>query len=511
MNDLVSEEALPDWLRQASADSAQPTQRQPVPGAAAGGAPQGYPPAAQSAYPPAYPPAYAAASQQPAPGYGGGLVPIAADEPPPVRPDANAFPSIENAGNYQPPLAGGGGMSASSLLDPNALPSWLSGQQGQAAPDNMRSGDGMRAQSLVDETALPGWLRTEPESPAPASPAQGSFAPPAVPGWEGYSASPAAPSASAFPPAGYAGTQMQPPAPGPVPMSPMSQMAAPAPANGQQGFSANQLIDSNALPDWLVQGQDGSAGMAQSAGVGMQQPGAGAAHAPWSASDLIDPAMLPGWVRDNEQGMPQAGAAQPPQSGMSPMPSGSAFDAPRDRTGRVPAPREMNPAEGINTARQSAADRDFDYSYAGTGQQGALSRKQPAMPLDNHEMPAWLRDESANGYGQAGVPASPSGRQQRGGANPNGYGGYDGQNGYDGYNGYNGYDGYDGQNGQPEQQRPPRGQRGRMPAGQTGQSWAAPDDSSPWARRPSTRHAAKPANPPEKKRRGGIFGFFRRG
>ena len=44
MSELVSEEALPDWLRQASSDAAQPTQRQPAPGAPTYGTPQGYPP-----------------------------------------------------------------------------------------------------------------------------------------------------------------------------------------------------------------------------------------------------------------------------------------------------------------------------------------------------------------------------------------------------------------------------------------------------------------------------------
>ena len=203
VNELVSEEALPDWLRQASADSAQPTQRQPIPGTP--GAP-GYPPQQAIRRISAMPHIRLPISRR-APGYGGnggdgGYAPAPAQEPPVQRPDANAFPSIENAGSYQGPLAGGG-MPASSLLDPNALPTWLGGQQGQVAPDGMRGGEGMRAQSLVDEAALPGWMRNEPASPAQAPVA----APPpvAAPGWGGY---PAAPVGNAIPPAGYAGMPM---------------------------------------------------------------------------------------------------------------------------------------------------------------------------------------------------------------------------------------------------------------------------------------------------------------
>src|SRR6185437_3012190 len=142
------------------------------------------------------------------------------------RPDASAFPSLESAGSYQAPLVGGGGMPASSLLDPNALPTWLGGQQGQAAPDGMRGGEGMRAQSLVDEAALPGWMRNEPASPAQAPV---GAPPPAAPGCGGYPA-PSVPPAA---PAGYAGMQM--------PMQQQMQSpAAPVPMNGQPGFSANQ-------------------------------------------------------------------------------------------------------------------------------------------------------------------------------------------------------------------------------------------------------------------------------
>jgi len=494
VQDLVSEEALPDWLRQASAESAQPTQRQPIPGAPA----SAYAP--QQPYPSAYPPA----NQPPAQGYGGYSgngygngygngngngyggyppAPASAGEPPAQRPDASAFPSLESAGSYQAPLVGGGGMPASSLLDPNALPTWLGGQQGQAAPDGMRGGEGMRAQSLVDEAALPGWMRNEPASPAQAPVA--APPPPAAPGWGGYPA----PSVSHAAPAGYAGMRM----PVQQQMQPMQQMqppAAPVPMNGQPGFSANQLIDPAALPEWMR--NQGQAGAPQPSGM-PQSPGAAAPVQPgWSASDLIDPSMLPGFVRGNEAPMPA-----PPENNLA-----------RERTSRVPAPPVANPAD----------DRDFGASRAGTAQRGAASRKhQAARPLGENEKPGWLREESQEGYGQDDSAAYPSARQGRAdnGRNGNGYNGYGARDGYDDPNAYEDYGDYGAQNGQNSRNgyRGQPGQRGRMPEGQTGRSRAARDarDGYETSRRGRQQPTRQQPAPSPKKRKGGLFGFFKRG
>lgn len=490
VHDLVSEEALPDWLRQASAESAQPTQRQPIPGTPGSPASSAYPPQ-QPPYPSAYPPANQ--HQPPAPGYGGygsngyggngyggngGYPSAQADEQPVQRPDASAFPSLESAGSYQGPLAGGG-MPASSLLDPNALPTWLGGQQGQAAPDGIRGGEGMRAQSLVDETALPGWMRNEPASPAQAPVA--APPPPAAPGWGGY------PAAAA--PGGYAGM--------PMPMQqPMQSPAAPVPMNGQPGFSANQLIDPGALPEWMR--NQGQAGVPQPGG--MPQPGAAAAVQPgWSASDLIDPSMLPGFVRGNEAPAP----APPPENNLA-----------RERTSRVPAPPVANPA----------AERDFGASRAGTAHRGAVSRKhQAARPLGENEKPGWLREESQGGYGQGAYPPGRQGGADNG-RNGNGYNGYGERDGYDGgYDGYgdpNAYEDYGdyGEYGAPNGRNGYRGQpgqRGRMPEGQTGRSRAARDPRDGYGYETSRRGRQQPTRqqvaPAPKKRKGGFFGFLRRG
>ena len=223
--------------------------------------------------------------------------------------------------------------------------------------------------------------------------------------------------------------------------------------------------------------------------LGMPQPAA-SAQGKWSASDLIDPSMLPGWVRSNDAASPQANAARPGMAGQGM--AGQDVEAPRERTGRVPAPREARPN----------AERDFGASRAGTAQRGPISRKhQAARPLGNGEKPAWLREDDPGGNGQPGAPAYPSGRpgQSRNGQS---------RNGYDDPGNYSNANGQSGQRGQ-------RGQHGQTPAGPgqpgpAGQSWAAPDgyESSPWSRPRPTRHDAKTV---AKKRKGGFFGFLRRG
>lgn len=529
VNELVSEEALPDWLKQASADSAQPTQRQPTPGAAysAPQARQPYPPANVPAVPassPAYPVAYPPANQL---AYGG-FAPMPAEEPPAARPDASAFPSIESAGSYQAPLAGGGGLPAGSLLDPNALPGWLSGQQGQAASVSMRSGEGMRAHSLIDDTALPEWIRNEPQgngngtagaaalAPAraalpPAAPAWGGYpvpapvspATPASPAYPAYPAAPAtpmAPTAGAYPQAGYG--SMQPPALTPMDGRMNGQM------NGQQGFSARDLVDPDAMPSWAQPAPEARAA----------QPQGGAGQ--WSASDLIDPAMLPGWVRENDAATPQGGA-QPGLTGQpapAAMPSSPAYDAPqapRERTGRVPAPQGTRP--GGDAARPRVpgpeqAEQDFGASRAGG--RGSASRKYPAArPLDDDEKPAWLREganendgyDGYDGYGPPDRSAYPAGRANGRPERDQGE-----QNGQNGRSRMNGPTSHTARRRQAPRQQP------------ADQSWAAPDgyDDSPWGRSQATprggqhggqRGAPRDAQPAAKKRKGGFLGFLRRG
>lgn len=145
-------------------------------------------------------------------------------------------------------------------------------------------------------------------------------------------------------------------------------------------------------------------------------------------------------------------------------------------------------------------------------QHGAASRKYPAArPLDDHEMPDWLRNEDPNGGQPQRGPAGAAGYPSRASKSWNGY---DEREGYDERAG-----GQRGRNGQrrPNTPNPPSRARGQRPGEHTDHSWAAPDgyEQSPWDRpRPTQRRQApqqRQQRPPAKKRKGGFFGFLRRG
>ena len=255
------------------------------------------------------------------------------------------------------------------------------------------------------------------------------------------------------------------------------------------------------MPSWAQTGQP-----AQSQGAGPSR--GAAAPGQWSASDLIDPAMLPGWVHENDGAAPQNGTAQP----APPLP-GSAYDAPRERTGRVPSPQNTRGAG--NSARHRVPDREpigQDFGASRASPRDGASRKYPAArPLDDSEKPAWLLGGSGGydeygGSGQPDRPASPAGRPERDPSSRNGYDDPDGRNGQPGRNGRNGMNGQTSHTARRRQA--PRAQQ------PVDHSWAEPDgyDDSPWAARPTTARGARPdARPAAKKRKGGFFGFLRRG
>jgi len=159
-------------------------------------------------------------------------------------------------------------ISANSLIDANALPSWMQPEQPQPPQQNIA------ASSLVQPEFMPDWMKTM----QPSSQAQSSAPPP---------------------------QQM-----------PRTQPPLPA-----QGFSAQQLIDQQALPGWMQ--QEGK----QNFTPPTQQPYSpqnnnSAGQAGFAASSLLDMNTLPSWMREGEHGsQPQQSTRQSPQQGYEQQPS----------------------------------------------------------------------------------------------------------------------------------------------------------------------------------------------
>lgn len=167
--DLIDPVSLPSWMNPGQQQSANP--RVPT---SSGGAnelkvySQGVPPqfSAGDLVDRQSLPGWMSSNQQvppPSPAtWQGNPPPIA---PAPVNPTPiNPAPPAMNPQSLQ--NGPQSGLSASSLLDVNALPPWLrEGQQGQAGSSNMSAG------SLIDMNALPSWLRTadgQPQGPQQA-------------------------------------------------------------------------------------------------------------------------------------------------------------------------------------------------------------------------------------------------------------------------------------------------------------------------------------------------------
>jgi hypothetical protein len=382
---LFDESALPDWLKEAAAGNdigQQPTayHAAQAPSAAYGSGMAQPPMSAPYGYSP-----YGA----PQPPSTQGFPPSPTDQRWPAP--AGAFPSIENAGSYS---AGGssGALNAPSLIDPNALPSWLAGEQPQQAPGSggLNSSGGMSANSLVDEAALPQWLRAVP--PAQASPSAAAYANvPAPAPWTTTAAAADEPlptwlkqvyveanvpqSDKLQTPPGYGGGQ---------------PMGAGEPGMGGMGaVAASSFVDESALPDWLR-----SAGGGLTSGNGGYQGAALPATAPeqrmnpnympdsaagggeysehaagsFAASDLIDPAVLPSWVHGQEP---------PPQPSFS------------STSGWTSRQRAVSLPETGATRAPGAGESSGALRYGGEGYGNGTAGS--GMLMDESNLPVWMR------------------------------------------------------------------------------------------------------------------------
>ncbi len=208
---LVSDDALPDWLRSAGQSSAlQAPQAQAAWGPSA---------SAESGYEQGY-------SAQPGQGQGMG------------------YGAVQPAPRTSGPL--GYNLPGNALFDETALPDWLrEASRGQAPDPQVQPAPYSQPAASPYGTGLAGQTPSAngygpygafPQSPAPQPPPQSFAQPP----------SPAQPASTAFPSIDQVGMHQ-------------------APLSGQAGLSGRALLDTGALPPWLG-GQAGAAERAAGAG-----------------------------------------------------------------------------------------------------------------------------------------------------------------------------------------------------------------------------------------------------
>ena len=303
------------------------------------------------------------------------------------RPASMSAPNTDNA--FIPTK----GMSASSFIDEQFLPSWL--QEKQIATSNAPQ-ENIGAASLVQQDALPDWIKAVPPQPTPpvTQPVTlyGQQVTPANP------TSPMPPTTSVRPPQAIAGNDL-------IDLQAVPQWMAgqnaSVPPNGQTGFSASSLVDKEMLPPWMRQsGQEQHGGNAhvfhptqseqpsygqpanyqlpfgQVQGQQPQQPSmpqgaihdqmqapppqqqqlnvqqAASANQSLSASSFIDVNALPEWLRSPDN--VRAGATPPPspiqQGGADQQRQGTFGIPPRPEYVRVPSRPRSDPGSYEDSA-----------------------------------------------------------------------------------------------------------------------------------------------------------------
>ncbi len=257
-----------------------------------------------------------------------------------------SMPPPQTDGEFSPPR----GIAASSLIDEQALPSWMQ-------ENNPSQRSSISASSLVQPDALPNWMRNlqapSGSTPPPVPPAVDPITPiqslsahnlvdqQALPAWlTGPTNAPAQP---VQPQQTQQSPQVsQPPQPYQQPM--YQQPGA------QSGLAASSLLNMNALPNWLRENESAQGQSPSPADLGQQpfaQPGQAQppnANGPLAAASLIDMNALPGWLRASENsdmGPTRGGNMGNP--GVSAGASGVRFNsfappqAPRGENMRVPS------------------------------------------------------------------------------------------------------------------------------------------------------------------------------
>jgi hypothetical protein len=248
--------------------------------------------------------------------------------------DSGKHPAIRPASMSAPNTDAGmmraESFSASDLIDPVSLPSWMNPGQQPANPAPPTISRGVNEPKVYPQGVPP-----QQTSPAPLFSANDFIDRQSVPTWMA-SAQPNQP----VPPLNQATWQGNPAPAAPAPANQAIWQGNPAPAASsparnvdggpQSGLSGSSLLDVNSLPPWLREGQQAQG-----------QPGSNN----MSAGSLIDVNALPSWLRavDGQSQGSQAGRnAPPPLYGASP----------RIESARVPGrPRaEMMPPEQSEAA-----------------------------------------------------------------------------------------------------------------------------------------------------------------
>lgn len=350
--------------------------------------------------------------------------------------NSDAFPELSNTPkpgmNTEKQSFPANGLAAGSLIDEQALPSWMRDGQGGTQPE---AGQSVSAKSLVDHQALPPWIKSlgqteQPQGSASENlyglPAQSPVTPDSLPNAARMQQTSPARDAQRVPPAvpaqgftaGELIDQQSLPdwmtgaqGPGTQPQN--------RPVPGGTGFSAGELVDQRSLPKWMQENQPGPERPTSASALGVPAGGSGqmgggqrdmSGNDGMPASSLLDMGSLPTWMREGEQGTPQPGSSMAAGSlvDLNAMPAwlrnsdnASQSQSTRSGQGRVEGTRvPSRPRSGLEGQVQSEAAANVFSSMLGVsasapvipGQEQANSlgvyQGQPMQPMQP-SIPGW--------------------------------------------------------------------------------------------------------------------------
>ncbi len=370
---------------------------------------------------------------------------------------------------------------------PAVRPSWMSAPNTDAASTGSGTPtDRLSAGSLIDSDALPSWMRPAPSSPAEPLSAASLVEPGSLPGWltgpqsqiqQAYSSIPQAASFQGQPAFNTPNGPNAPVPPLPAQASPaypmnqagqvdrMSQGAWQqpdplAPDANQSGISASSLLDMQALPEWMRAGGQPQSPSQFPAG---SQPGQSAANG-LTPGSLIDMDALPAWLRNADLTPQSGGYGSPIMQGNSgaygsQSSQGTPGSLPRVENMRVPnRPRaEMAPLEQSEVAANvfssmlGVASNSPTYPAAPMGDYASMQQNFQAQPYQHSPEPRFAAPAQSMPTGQTGSQAFPGMQQAPASMTWNGQQGQTGQIGQAGQpgsqqginpNAQNGYVGY---------------------------------------------------------------------
>jgi hypothetical protein len=309
-----------------------------------------------------------------------------------------------------------GTLTANSLIDERALPSWIRGDQQAEDLSGQRN---ISVASLVQPDAVPQWMKTfqqpvpiPPRQPADqAVPPQAIAAsslvdPQAVAGWMSGQSGPQAGEniaagslvdANALPQWLGENRQVQPPARVEISSADRSGQ----PARGNEGISAPSLIDVNALPEWLRAGINPG----QEQGYGQRQQAAPAAPAArtFNVPQRVENVRVPSRPRAEMGSREQSEAAANVFASMLGVAS--------------PAPTFSTATPSVMTGTMSRKQAPSTQGQSQMGGVGGPS-PMPASAAGPGAYPEYQAGYSVLGVQQPGIPQQSSGMATSGQKGP---------------------------------------------------------------------------------------------